>query len=82
MNASRTKLGKNGRVVIPASFRDELGLKDGDDLTMKIVDGEVRISSPNLAIKRARDMVSKHVPEGVSLVDDLIAMRRAEAERE
>ena len=38
-----------------------------------------RLISPRLAIKRAQALVRAYVPEGVSLVDDLIAERRREA---
>jgi hypothetical protein len=33
-------------------------------------------------VRRAQEIVRKHVPEGVSLADELIAERRAEAARE
>ena len=33
-------------------------------------------------IRRAQERVRRYVPEGVSLVDELIAERRAEARRE
>ena len=34
------------------------------------------------ALRRAQEIVAKYVPEGRSLVDELIAERRAEAARE
>ena len=82
MNAQRGKLVSGGRLQIPAEIRKELGLKDGDQLTLKVVDGELRILSVHEAIRRAQRMVRQYVPEGVSLVDELIAERRAEAARE
>jgi hypothetical protein len=43
---------------------------------------QVRIFSVRQEIRWAQDLVRQYVPEGVSLTDELIAERRAEAERE
>lgn len=82
MNALRGKLVSGGRLQIPAEIRKQLGLEDGDHLTLKVVDGELRVRSVRETIRRAQEMVRRHVPEGVSLVDELIAERRAEAASE
>ena len=82
METIRTHLGKNGRVVIPAQFRKALGVSEGDVLMMTLDDGMVRILTPRKAIQRVQESVRRYVPEGVSLVDELIAERRAEAARE
>ncbi len=75
-------IASNGRVVIPANMRAELGLKDGDKLIARVIDGTVILEPIDVAIRRVQASVRKYVPEGVSLVDELIAERRAEAERE
>ncbi len=82
MNAVRAKIGEGGRIVIPAEFRKELGLKPGDVIILSLQGEELRIRSIDSAIRRAQEMVARYVPEGVSLVDELIAERRAEAARE
>jgi AbrB family looped-hinge helix DNA binding protein len=82
MNVTRTRLSENGRVVIPAAIREQLGLQPGDDLAILVVDGEIRISSLRQAIRRAQALVRRYVPAEVSLVDELLAERRAEAARE
>ncbi len=52
-------------------------------MVILVLEGEeVHLFTPRQAIKRAQDMVRRYVPEGVSLVDELIAERRAEAARE
>jgi AbrB family looped-hinge helix DNA binding protein len=76
------RLGPDGRVVIPAAFREAIGLKEGDVLFARLEDGEVRLLTPTAAIRRAQALVRQYVPEGVSLVDELIAERRKEAARE
>ncbi len=76
------KMSEGGRVVIPAEIRQSLGLKEGDAVLFELRDGEAVITTRRARLERARALVRKHVPEGVSLVDELIAERRAEAERE
>jgi len=76
------KMSEGGRVVIPAEIRRSLGLKEGDAVLFELRDGEAVITTRRARLERARALVRKHVPEGVSLVDELIAERRAEAERE
>ena len=78
----KVKLAEGGRVVIPAAYRKALGLHVGDEVILRLEEGEVRILTPRQAIKRAQGLVRYYVPEGQSLSDELIAERRAEAERE
>jgi len=82
MKVSRAKLAEGGRIVIPAEYRRALGLNVGDRVVLQLDDGEVRLFSQPEAIRRAQELVRRYVPDGVSLVDELIAERRAEAERE
>jgi len=44
-------------------------------------EGEVQLLSPRTAMQQAQAMVRKLIPEGVSLVDELIEQRRREAGR-
>ena len=78
----RARLSEGGRIVIPAEFREALGLAVGDEVRLRLDDGEIRIFTLDHAIRRAQELVRRYVPEGVSLVDELIAERRAEAARE
>ncbi len=74
------KMSKGGRVVIPSHIRQSLGLNDGDAVLWELGDGEARITTRAQQIKRAQALVRRHVPLGVSLVDELIAERRSEAQ--
>jgi AbrB family looped-hinge helix DNA binding protein len=76
------KMSDGGRVVIPSEIRKALGLKEGDTVLWELVDGEARLTTRLQRMRKAQELVRKYVPEGVSLVDELIAERRAEAERE
>ena len=82
MTTVKTHMGKNGRVVIPAQFRKALGVAEGDALTMTLDDGMIRILTSRRAIQRVQESVRRYVPEGRSLVDELIQERRAEQARE
>lgn len=76
------KMSEGGRVVIPVEVRKAMGLKEGDIVLCELVDGEARLTTKLQRMRKAQELVRKYVPEGVSLVDELIAERRAEAERE
>ncbi len=79
----KTKIGAGGRVVIPAAFRDELGLKEGDQVVISCEDGEIRVTTFRERVRRMQEFVAARVkPELDSTVDDFIAERRAEATRE
>jgi len=82
MSALSTRITKGGRIVIPAEFRRELGLQTGDEVILRLINGEVRIKTRREAIKEAQAIVRKHVKKGRSLVDELTRERRTEAERE
>ena len=79
---ARLKVNENGRVVIPASFRKALGIRAGDEIVLRMEDGELRITTMKRRIERAQHMIRKYVKPGVSLVDELIADRRRESENE
>lgn len=82
MNAERGKLVSGGRLQIPARVRRELGLKDGDSVVMETVDGELRVRPYRDVVADIQKGLRRYVPDGVSLSDELIADRRAAADRE
>ena len=82
MNDTSTKITHGGRVVIPARHRRALGLKPGDEVILRLVDGELHILSRAEAVRKAQEMVRRHVKKGRSLVEELLAERRAEAASE
>ncbi len=82
LKQDRLVVGQGGRVVIPARYRDALGVHEGDELSVRFEDGEIRLTTPGLVLRRAQDMLRRYVPAGRSLADELVAERRLEAERE
>lgn len=82
MSSVSTRIAKGGRIVIPAEFRKELSLKEGDEVVVRLVDREVRIRTREEAIREAQAIVRKHVKKGRSLVNELRHERRREAKRD
>ena len=76
-----TKMSKDGRLVVPATFRKALGIKPGDEVVMVLEEGVLRVLGARQAIARAQFLVRRYVPEGRSLSQELIQERREEASR-
>jgi AbrB family looped-hinge helix DNA binding protein len=78
----RCKINQNGRIVIPAAIRQEMGLKAGESLLMEVEDGVLRIESYPARIRRIQQEFAQYNRPGVLASDELIAERREEARRE
>ena len=78
MTQVRTKIDEGGRIVIPAEYRQALGLQVGDEVILRLEGRELCIFTLNQAIKRAQELVSRSIPQERSLADELIAERRGE----
>jgi AbrB family looped-hinge helix DNA binding protein len=80
---ARTKINRQGRIVVPVECRAAAGLKPGDELIVETVgEGELRLSTPRRAIKEAQRIVARHRKKGGDPVQELIDERRAEGARE
>jgi len=75
-------MGENGRLVIPAAVRDQIGLPGGGRVVVSVREGAIVVEPLDAAIRRVQATVQQYVPEGVSLSEEVIADRRAEAARE
>ncbi len=75
-----TKLGPQGRIVIPARIRKSLGLQQGDVLHTRIEQEQLVIEKREAIERRLQEHFRKF--EGRSLANELIAERREEARRE
>ena len=80
--STRVPIGSEGEIQLPAAVRSALGLKQGDVLFARLENGEIHLLTPKAAMKRAQTMLRQFVPEGVSLVDELLEDRRREVEQE
>jgi AbrB family looped-hinge helix DNA binding protein len=77
-----TTIAAGGRIVIPAEYRRELGVDVGDEVILRLEEGEVHILTRSQAIRKAQALVRNHVPGGRSLVKELLQERRKESNRE
>jgi AbrB family looped-hinge helix DNA binding protein len=77
-----TRLGDDGRVVIPAPLRKELGLHPGDTIVLDVDDRGLHLRSLAQVVKEVQDAFAPYRRPGASVVDELIEERRAEAARD
>jgi AbrB family looped-hinge helix DNA binding protein len=75
------RVGKQGRIVIPAQLREELGLREGDNLVARVEDDRLLMETRLAAFERLRRRFQE-AAKGRDPVAELIAERRAEARRE
>ena len=76
------QVAKDGRVVIPAEMRSAMLVDATGYVAARVIEGELRILSPKAALLKAQKIVREKTSGIASLADELIAERRAEAQRE
>lgn len=83
MKIEQCHVSKSGRLSLPAAFRKAIGLENGGDVVVELDDREIRIFTVRDAIARAQALYKQGLGSkpGTS-VDEFIAERRREAERE
>ncbi len=74
-------VGPQGRIVIPAQFREALDIRPGQILVARADDGRLVLEKREQILARVRSWFAQ-VPQEVNLVDELIAERREEARKE
>jgi AbrB family looped-hinge helix DNA binding protein len=79
---TRIRISEKGRIVIPSVMRQELGIKVGDVVELRVEDKELRISTLKSRLERAQKRLQKYVKPGVLMSDELIAERREAAKSE
>ncbi|HLF76148.1 MAG TPA: AbrB/MazE/SpoVT family DNA-binding domain-containing protein [Dehalococcoidia bacterium] len=79
-----TKVDPQGRVVIPAEIRAEMGIEPGKPIAFIIEADRLGLITVRQGIKIAQERLARHIKKepGRSIVDEFLAERRAEAERE
>lgn len=78
MQEQRIKIGEGGRLIIPAPYRKAMGVHPGDELVIRMQDGELRLFQQAEALKRIRAAVKRRKLKNYS-VDDFLAFRREDS---
>jgi bifunctional DNA-binding transcriptional regulator/antitoxin component of YhaV-PrlF toxin-antitoxin module len=76
------EIDPQGRVQLPEHMLETLGMRDGSRVMIRLKEDRLEIVSQKTAWSDIHKLIREKVPEGVSLVDELIAERRREAQRE
>jgi AbrB family looped-hinge helix DNA binding protein len=85
VTTSHITMSQGGRVVIPAEFREQLHVKQGDQLIAEIQGDSLVLTSKARRIEQMRQEILAGMPriaKGRSLANELIAERRAEATKD
>ncbi|WP_128566443.1 AbrB/MazE/SpoVT family DNA-binding domain-containing protein [Methylobacterium crusticola] len=78
MSAVRGKVVEGGRIIVPAAFRQSLGLSKGDTVFMELHGDELRIRPARSALRRIQAKLRAYAPAEGLVSDELIADRREE----
>ena len=73
----RAKVGPGGRIVIPAPFRAAAGMEEGAEVMLTLHGEEVRVITPQAALRRVREFVRSLGPPSGNAVDEFLAERNA-----
>jgi antitoxin component of MazEF toxin-antitoxin module len=76
----KIRVGSDLSIVVPPALSEALRLKEGDVLFARVENGEIHLLTPTATARRAQAIVRQFVPEGVSLVDELLEDRRREVD--
>lgn len=80
MTRYNVPLQENGRMILPAALRRQLGVGKGDKVVI-LADGDrLELTTIKAMRRRSQEIVRKAVPEGYEMVDALIADRREESQ--
>ncbi len=79
--AMDVRVANNGRMVLPKSVREALGVTQGGAVVLSIEGDVVKLTSIRQSVAQAQALYRQHATNDLS-VDDFIAERRAEAARE
>ena len=84
MNSSKAKVSESGRLSIPAELRRAVGLERGGDVVVELDGRDIRIRTVAEAVAQAQALSRQLLGDraGSASVDDFLAERRRDAERE
>ena len=82
MEHYRVSISANGRMVLPASLRQQLHVEGGGLLVIREDEGRLVLESVDDAVRRAQALVRRYAPDAQNVTNELLAERRADAARE
>ena len=83
MSLIHSQIEADGRIKLPPQVMDELELEAGNEVEFRVLDGSVRIlPTTHERVRRVQERMKKYIRPGQSVVDELIAERRLQAEDE
>jgi AbrB family looped-hinge helix DNA binding protein len=80
--ATSTHIDKHGRIVIPAEYRKELGVECGDKVLLHMKDGRLQVYTLETHVRQVQERMKKLTGGRTGIVDEFIAERHREAEKE
>lgn len=80
MHEQHAKISEGGRLIIPAAYRKALNLHVGDELIIRLEDGEIRLFRQSQAIERIRTAAKKHAVKNKNHTDDFLMARKQDTE--
>lgn len=76
------RIDTSGRIVIPHALRTEKSLKSGDEIAICKIGDDYLIRRNDEILEDLLAAFRASIPDGVDLVEELLAERRVEAARE
>jgi len=81
MKNSQIKMDRRGRLTIPAELRRALRAEAGDEFVVRVQGTQLVLETSRAFLNRMQRWCT-HIPGDVSVVEELISERRAEALRD
>lgn len=75
----RVRIDNAGRLVVPANLRRALGIVEAQELSVRLVDGGIRLQTLDAGLERVWAIARRRGKTVPDVVDDFIAERRVDA---
>lgn len=82
MEVVKSRIDKNGRLLIPVLFRQSLHLKPGEEVILYQEGNDLKIRTFRESLHRARQLVKQYNKDNQDLVSLLLEIRREEAKND
>ena len=79
---ARCKIDPAGRILIPVEARQQLNIGPGDEVILEVHDGQMTVSTFQAVLRELQQEIGQRAKPGDSVVDELLAERQTEADRE